>query len=541
MSPHSHAPSSPPLWRRSLAPLVVFFVFLVSHLDRLYLYGDDINNLSPGRPFPLPDYGHYIGGRVVDSFFNGFAFQTFETFLAPLLGLTHIIDVHSAHATFMFALVTTALAWVLFAYVRLFVALDGWMFIPFALCAQVFVLGPIELDAVTGISAYTVPLVLSLLLLLPLVRLAVFGEDALAAAPPWTRTIGVGLLTYLVAFSLTNVELFTALAVAGTGLVVLFTRARAAGRGFGARALWAAYRELPGWTQLVGCLLPLLIGVAVFFDVTSGRFLDEQQRAFGAESFAGPSLWRGLNALPLSSGPVLDFIAKLTLAAGALLWVIRLRRGEPGARRFALLGAILAPICLMYALFLQRVSQMGGKDYFAKDGLNTYLVIVAMLPVVGGLFALARARLSSIPAAFLIFVVAFTGLRQLEQTPTREVTKAEMKGLFDSLYMSYCYGEPRVPIVLRHGQLGWPYAPDGEGWYLDTFWKVFREHVIGYGGAVDDGYQPTFELVPTVEALYERVAAMQRARPLLRVGAERSPYWIDAHERLERLGRGAQR
>jgi hypothetical protein len=524
----------PPWCARHLVPgAFVFLLLLLSHYDRLYLFGDDINNFNPGRQFPLPEYGHYIGGRMVDSFFHGLGVESFLRYVAPILGLDHIIDAHSVFATLLFAVSTLGVLAGLYAFVRLVVDLRPAHFVTFSLCAHVYILSRSGQDGATGLAAYTVPMAISLGLLYPSIRLAVFGDDAFAARSLRATCIGMAFLTYLVAFSVTNVELFAL----GVHLLcaVLLVVERAGGsvtRALRPRALLAAFRTFPRWFVLVTVMLPVLVAAAVFFDVNSPRFRDEKLRVFGTQEFEPLSLIDGLRSLPLSGGANLDTIALVAALGGSLLLLCNARRsaatntGRPLVT-LAKLGFVIVPTCIAYWLFLVRISNVGGKDYFLNPGFSVFLMIVVMLPMLAGLFALTRVARTELVATFLVAVVSLHGLTRLNQVPVREVSKAEVKAMFDSLFMCYCYGEERVPVFLRSTELGWPLGASEEGWYLETHRDVFREQVIGYGGYYDPGYRPRMVRVATVNELYAALDHMRETKPLLYPGLQDSPYFID--------------
>lgn len=539
--------SSIPWLRRHLVPAVVVLALLfLSHYDRLYMYGDDVNNVAPGRWFPLPEVGHYIGGRVVDNFFHGFMAESFLRYVAPLLGLEHVVDAHSVFATALFALSSLAVLAALYALVRLFVSLRPVHFVSFSLCAYVFVLGRIEQDGATGIACYTVPLALSLCLLYPSLRLALLGQDAFAGRDERSVGIGMGLLTYLVGFSVTNVELFT-LSTQLLCAAVLVVEGSGGPRALARRpaAAIAAFRGLPSWFRSVTVLLPLAVAVALAVDVKTPRYQHEKERLFQQDGFESLSLLDGLASLSLSNGAVLNGVA-LIAAAGGLLLLVRAARGrsrtseagqpsELGERNervhplaiLSKLAWVLVPTTVAYWLFLVRLSNVGGKDYFRNPGFSAYIVIVVTLPILTALFALTRERRTALLATFLVAVVSLHGMARLNQVPVRPVSKGEIKGLFDSLFMCYAHGEERVPVFLRHAEVGWPHGAGEEGWYLEAYRAVLREQIVGYGARYDPEYRPRMYRVASVEELHAALDKMRAERKLLHPRLEDSPYFID--------------
>jgi hypothetical protein len=524
----------PPWCARHFVPgVIVFLLLFLSHHDRVYLGWDDVNNLRPTRQFPLPQFGHYIGGRVVDSFFHGFFAESFQRYVAPLLGLDHIIDAQSAFATFLFAVSSLGVLVGLYAFMRLFVELRPAHFVAFSLCAYVYMLSRFDQGAATGFAAYTVPLALSLGLLYPCVRLAVFGEDALAGRSPQATLVGMGLLTYLVGFSVTNIELFTLGAQLLCAAVLLVEGAggpRASS--LRPRALWGALRSLPRWFALVTLLLPLAVGAAMIFDLSSGRYRDEQIRKFGTEGFESLSLTDGLRSLPLGSADTLDAIAIVSLIGGSLLLLRNIRRsrtegsGRP-LEKLLKLAVVLVPTCAAYWLFVIRMSNVGGKDYFQNANFSAFLVIAIMLPMLTGLFALTREARTALAATFFVTVVSLHGVVRLNQVPVRDISKAELKGVFDSLFMCYCYGEERVPVYVRSAAPGWTRAISEEGWFLDAHRHALQNQVIGYGGYYDPAYRPRIVRVASVNQLYAELDQMRNTKPLLHLGLDESPYFID--------------
>lgn len=518
-----------PPWRaRHFVPgVIVFLLLLLSHHDRVYVHWDDVNNIAPGRDFPLPEYGHYIGGRVVDNFFHGFLSECFLSYVAPLLGLDHIIDAQSAFATLLFAVTSLGVLIGLYAFLRLFVELRPAHFVTFSLCAYVYMLSRFDQGAATGYAGYTLPLALSLGLLYPCVRLAVFGDDAFAARSPHATWIGMGLLAYIVGVSVTNIELFTLGAQLLCTAVLLHERAGS----LRPRALPDAFRSLPRWFRLVTVVLPLTIGTAMFFDLTSGRFQDEKRQRYGTDDFEPLSLLDGLRSLPLGGGTTLNTIAALATIGGVYLLLRNVRRarregvGRPLARLSKLL-IVLVPTCVAYWLFVVRMSNIGGKDYFQNDNFCAYLVIVFMMPMLTALFALTREGRAALPATFLIAIVSVHGMHRLNHVPVREISKAEAKGVFDSLFMCYSHGVERVPVFIRGPALGWTQTVE-EDWFIDAHRKVLRDQIIGYGGYFDPAYRPRIVRVPSVNQLHAELDHMRRTRPLLSIGLEDSPYFID--------------
>lgn len=530
------------LSRRSrylLATLALAVALALSRADRLYMLGDDVNKLSAGRGLPLPEYGNYIAARVVDNYFIGHLFGVFRTFVAPWFGLAHVVDAHSVFATLFYAVAGAWLLALVFAFARLAVELHPRHFLPFALCAYVLVLHRMELDAVTGIGAFMLPAALSLTFLWPVLRYTVFGVDTFVGRAPApgatvmgaavTGTAVMGTLAYLVAFSVPSISTFTAFVFAGAvvaGLVVgdggtWRERARP-------RALVATFRGWPDWLRVSTLVLPALVGVAAFYDLTSGRFHDEAQQTFQLEGFTPLSLVAGLRSLPWSGGAAIDGFIVLGLL-GAALALREAHRRSPALvrRRAAALALALGPAFLAYFVFLQRISNLGGKNYFEHPGMNFCVTVALAVPALVGAFALMRrARLG----ALLTFSIALLGvhaLRLMSEVPTRPVSKAEVRGIFDSMYMCHAYGESRVPVFLRDVELGWPYGAKEEGWYLDAYRRAFQEHVIGRGAAVLPGFAPRFHRVRTVDALHAELAQMAASRPCLVLDVESSPYWID--------------
>ena len=495
-------------------------ILALSHWDRLYMYGDDVNKLSPGRSWPLPDYGNYIGARIVDNYFIGYGFEVFRMLCGPLFGWRHLVDVHSAYSTVCYALSGIALVGALFAMARCFVPLGTRHFPAFFLAAQVLALQPTKMMAITGIGSFQVPLALSLWLLYPVLRFAVSGTDVLSAWRGASATVAAGAAAYLVAFSVTSVALFTLCIVAASAFWCL-VRSRSESR--------VRFSAWPVWFRALVLLLPAAVAVALFFDVTSGRFADEQRQEFRVPGFGGVSWLSGLTHLPLRHGIAVDAASVLGLVTVAVL-ALRTWRSDTRARReqWIALAAILAPTAVAYSLFLLRISNLGGKDYFAHPGISAYFPFAMTVGVTGGLFALARSQ-RAVPALMgtaALALLAVHGGRQLAEVSTRELTKAEVKGIFDSLYTCHAYGESRVPVLLRNVELGWPHGADEEGWYLDAHRRAFREHVVGYGSYVDPNWMPVFYRVRSVDELHAELNRIRRARPLLELEARTSPYFI---------------
>jgi len=520
------------LSRRSrylLAATALAVALALSRADRLYMLGDDVNKLSVGRGLPLPEYGNYIAARVVDNYFIGHLFGVFRTFVAPWFGLSHVVDAHSVFATLFYAVAGTWLLALVFAFARLAVELRPRHFLPFALCAYVLVLHRMELDAVTGIGAFMLPAALSLTLLWPVLRYTVLGVDTFVGRAPATGTAVMGTLAYLVAFSVPSISTFTAFVLAGAlvaGLVVgdggtWRERSRP-------RALRATFRGWPDWLRVTALVVPVLVGVAAFYDLTSGRYHDEAQRTFRLEGFSELSLVAGVRSLPWSGGAAVDGFIALGLLSAALTLREAYRRAPALVRRrAAALTLALVPAYFGYFVFLQRISNLGGKNYFEHPGMNFCITVALAVPALIGTFALLRrARLGAL-LAFSIGLLCVHALRLMSEVPTRPVSKAEVRGIFDSMYMCHAYGESRVPVFLRDVEVGWPYGAAEEGWYLDAYRRAFQEHVIGRGATLLPGFAPQFHRVPTVEALHAELARMAASRPCLVLELESSPYCID--------------
>lgn len=513
-----------PLARYALHAGLGALVLVLSHWDRLYMYGDDVNKLSPGRALPLPDYGNYIGSRIVDNYFIGYGFEVFRMLAGPLFGLRHVVDVHSVYSTAVYAVSAIALVGALFAFTRLFVVLRPVHFLVYLLAAQVLALQPTKMMAITGIGAFQVPLALSLWLLYPVVCLVVLGSDPLARWRPTSAAVALAALAYGVAFSVTSVAYFAVGVVTSSALWLL-----ASARGVGLRA---RVRAWPLWFKTLSVTLPLLVALATFYDVTSGRFSDEAQQEFRTAGYEPLGWLTGLTHLPLRHGLALDALNALVLALTVVAALRAWSRREGGARaRISALAVVLGPTFCLYSLFLLRISNLGGKDYFEHPGISAYYSFALCAAVLTGLFRLARAN-TLIPAlvgTFGLALLAVHGGRQLSEVPTRELTKAEVKGLFDSLYTCHAYGENRVPVLLRHGELGWPHGAAEEGWYLDAHRRAFREHVIGYGASVAPDWAPTFYRVRSVQELHRELDRIRAERPLLELDAARSVYFIPGH------------
>src|SRR5690606_3060204 len=122
------------------------------------------------------------------------------------------------------------------------------------------------------------------------------------------------------------------------------------------------------WFRLVTVGLPLSIGTALYFDLTSGRYRDEQLQKFGTDGFEPLSLFDGLRSLPLGAGTTLNTIALVALIGGLLLLLRNIRRsrsegvGRP-LEKLSKLVFVLLPTFIAYWLFVIRVSNVGGKDY----------------------------------------------------------------------------------------------------------------------------------------------------------------------------------
>lgn len=512
-----------------LAATTLAIVLALSRHDRLFMLGDDVNKLSAGRSLPIPEYGDYIAARVVDSYFIGQLFGVFRTFVAPWFGLAHVVDAHSVFATLLYAVAGTWLLALVFVFARLAVELRPRHALPFGLCAYVLVLHRTELDGVTGIGAYMLPAALSLSLLWPVLRFAVLGVDTFAGRAPATGTAVMGTLTYLVAFSVPNVSFFTTLVLAGAvtaalligGASTMRERARP-------RVLFDRVRGWPDWLRLIALALPALVGVAAYYELSSGRFHDEAQQKFVREGFSELSLVAGLRSLPWSGGAAVDgFIALGLLGAALALCDAHRRTPALVRRRAAALALVLVPAFLGYFVFLQRISNLGGKNYFEHPGMIVYVRVALAVPALVGAFALLqRARVGALLTVAVGFLCVHA-LRLLSDVPTRPITKAEVRGIFDSMYMCHAYGESRVPVFLRDVELGWPYGPTEDGWYLAAYERAFQEHVLGHGAPRLPGFAPRFHRVPTVDALHAELARMTALRPCLVLDLESSPYFIE--------------
>lgn len=512
--------------RRCLPEALVFFALYMSHADRLYLRGDDVIKLSPNRPFPLPDSDCYIAGRVLDDFFIGFLFGIFDTFVAPIFGLSHLVDSHSVFATLLFA--TTALVTfvALFRFARLFVPVRKCHFIAFSLCAYVLILEKYKWDDLTAIAAYQLPLALSLVLLYPVLTLAAFDRDVLRNAGSRASTIGAALLTYLVAFSVTSVELFVVMVTTASGAFV-YARARRA-----AESWRHCASAVPAWFHFVVLGMPPMVAVAAYYDLGSRRFRDEKLRMMSEGDFEPIGLLEGIGDLPFSSGAVLNFVVAAAWLYGASRVSRRRRReslalGAPAEPRPALrLFAILAPAFGAYLLFLHRLSNLGGKNYFEHGGFLGFIAVALFLPPIALLFAGYRRPTLSVPFAFLVAITALHGVKNLTEVPSRPVTKAETKAFLDATYMCAAHGEERVPVFLRGAELGWPYGPATRDWYFKAYHELLRVHLLERGTYLPDDYEPVYYEVESVTAWHAALEAMRRNKPQLFVDIESSPYYV---------------
>lgn len=502
------------------AAAVTGAVFALSHWDRLTMYGDDVNKLSPGRALPLPEAGNYIGSRVVDNYFIGYLFEVFRALAGPLLGLEHLVDAHAAYATALYAVTGVAVVGALFALASLATPLRPRHFPVFALAAYVLALAPTKMPTVTGIGSFQLPLALSLWLLYPVLRYTILGTDALARWRPAGAAAAMAALAYLVAFSVTSVALFTVGVVASCAA---YSWVRGSGNPLARMAGW------PRWHRLLAFGLPALVALATYYDVTSGRFADEREQQFRVVGFETLSWLRGMSHLPLRQDGALGVVVALALlaAAGGAVRAWLRSPAEATERALALCAALL-PTFVAYSFFLLRISNLGGKDYFAHPGISAYFPFAACVAALAALFGMARssATLPAVLGTLGLGLLAVHGGRQLAEVPQREASKAEVKALFDAMAFCHAYGEREVPVLLPHAPLGWPYGATEEGWYMDAYRRAFREHVAGYGAYVDPEWKPVFYRVYSLAEWHGALGRIAETRLLRDVAYPASPYAI---------------
>jgi hypothetical protein len=532
----------------SLAVVILFYMLFMSVHDSLYFYSDDFAKVTQGRRHPLPEMDSWIAGRVVDDYLMPFMFIFFAEFIAPLLGLTHIADIHSVYATGLSAFINLTSVIMLLLYIRLAVEVPPRYVILIGLGAVGFFVVNVQLYHFTRLHAYHFPFLLSIVLLYPFVAVFVNDADVFKGLRSSTATTGMAILSYFVAFSVTNVEFFTSVTLLWIAVHEVITARKnlPASQSSIYIAIKDVLRRRPMWFKLNIVLLPLLSCVAAFLDLKSPRFVWEKELAADRDGLEWYQLiLRSLEDIFTSRfdlGMGVLPLAMLSVAV-AFNW-----RRDGAARLFKLSGLFLM-VTILYVVFVSVLSDFSGKDYLNRSSFGAYLFF--SLTLVLFLFAVS---LRSHPAGRVLAIVflilcAFNGMlllmvNEIRPAPLttgwsysqyKPVSKSDMRNIFDTLYMNHCYGNEDVIVYLPQSagnELGHPYIPDvsdpnGE-WFRTSYLRVIEAYIVEPGTLGD--YNPTYRITNDPVVFRGSIHDLATDHVNRCMAIESSPYFIKLEE-----------
>lgn len=500
----------------------------MAYLDHFVIFGDSVKSMGEGRAYAVPIWGQWIAPRVVGDFFPPVLFNAYATVVGPLFGVRHIADVYSSFMAVIFALNFLMLAGAAFIYARLFIALQGKHFLPFALVFFLFYFSRATAQNITLYFAYDLPFALAIWFAYPFVAHLATGSDPLRGLKLGANVTLVAVGAYFVAFSITNAYIFAATLIGLCCLVLCLPQTTARDARF-----MDGFLSTPMWFKFGSLFVPIMTAVAILFDVTSRRFTAERNKTWSDPAIADFPLLGGVRHLLPDVPALLLWIALLTLPL--FTWHLLSKSRLPTAagattKRALLTVGVLIGTALIYYGFLFALTRFSERNYFAYGGFPKPLLYLTVLFISASSFTFASRRALGIVLVPLVAVIALTGAKMLVAPPSPRVleqgTQAQVRLLFSSMYMSYCHNSDTVPVYLN--QPRYPFVPIPSeyerNWFGQSFARVFSQFVVNEPAP---RYLPSFYAVDSVDALLEKLRESRDKGTNRCAGLTNSPYYID--------------
>ena len=526
-----------------LLALMLFYMIFMSMHDSVYFYGDDFKKVHHGRHHPLPVPGHFIAARIVDDYLIAFMFLFFAKFIAPLLGLKHIADIYSFYTTALFSFISVTTIVMLLLYIRLVVKISLRYLVLIGLGTISFFFANVQLYDLTTIQSYYLPFLMSILLLYPFVAIFISDKDVFHGLRSSTVTTALVILSYCVAFSITNVEFFTSVTLLwiAASEVMSDRKNLPAREASFRRAMQAVMRRRPSWFRVNIVLLPVLSLAAAALDFMTERFSREQEYAATRNGFE----WYQY----IGSGLEEIFLFHFDLIVGVLGVVtlcaaIAVNWSRDDAVKLFKLNRLFVIATIFYVVFMGVISANADTNYLARPRFGIYVFFSTTLVLFSFAAALQKHRAGHVLAMVFLLLAAFQGIYILmgnEHWPPRtsphhsiaqnkRYSKSDLRNIFSTLYMNHCYGNEEILVYLppsAGNEPGYPIVPNsrsGMAWFYNAYLELMEVYIVEQGTLGD--YEPTYQITNDPTAFRQSIRDLATTHTNTCVKIESSPYFI---------------
>lgn len=485
----------------------------MSFRDHFIIYGDATVQMSAGRDFLIPAWGVWIPARIVGDFFATTLFRSFYILIAPLFGDTHIVNVYAIFNALLYSLIFLSVSLAAFQYSKLFIKLDEKYFVIYSLIFYVLYMLKIGQSNLTLMMAYDVPVVMGVWFIFPFIAYIRTKEDPLIFFKGHSPIIFIGILGYFVSFSATNVEIFVVLVLAFCTIYLLIVN-MISNPGSNYLSSLKSLVEIPKWFLFGIIYIPFITVIAFVYDINGGRYLAEKKQRWGNVSNEGITIDKSISDLKLGYDSPLSYFVLIAIFLLIFHVFIHIKRDKKDAiisyagRAAAIIIIILSLV--FYFIFLKILTEFGLRNYFLHTGFSAFFHFFIALVAITPLFFFNKNIVSSFILSLSIVIIAFNGLKEITNPPmNKNVSIEESRNVFNSMYMSYCFGSERVPVFLRNPV--YPYVPIPkvykDNWFGRAHSIVFSQFVIKN---VSVKYYPTYYPVNSVNELHKELISLRK-------------------------------
>lgn len=492
--------------------------------DHFTMFGDSIQQMAAGRKFLLPEWGTWIPARIVGDFFAYFFFLAYFELIAPLFGVVHVVDAYSVFCAVLYGLIFVSLSFASFQYSKLFIYLEAKHFFIYSIVFFTLFMVKFGQSNLTLMMAYDVPIVLGIWFVYPFVAYMATRNDPLKNYGDVGPLAIITVLGYLVSFSATNVEIFVVLVLFFSTILLFFTQEDK----FSIRitSLLKTFKSTPNWFLLGVIYIPTCTVISILFDINGGRYLAEKNKKWGSPANDDMSVFNAIEHLNLGYETPLSYFIVLAFVLVLIRVVISGKKQIVlYSERIVVMSVIILSL-IFYFIFLLQLTEFGSRNYFAHSGFSAFFLFFICLISITLLFSFHNQLVSSMILIPIILIISLYGMKQMINPPSNEnISAIEMKNVFNSMYISYCFDSDKVPVYLVNPRYPYVPIPDkySKNWFGQSFSKVFSNSVIKKGNIQ---YLPTYYAVGSVDELYSELDRLSNDGRNRCLDLVNSPYYM---------------
>ena len=484
--------------------LLILFISFMSYREHFVIYGDAILQLSKGRDFLIPAWGVWIPARIIGDFFANVLFQLFYTLFAPLFGERHIVDVYAIFNAILFSLIFLAASLASFQYSKLYINLERKYLFFYSLVFYVLYIPKIGLSNLTLMMSYDVPVVMGIWFVYPFIAYITTKEDPFKCFKESSAIIFIGIFGYFVSFSATNVEVFVVLVLA-LCTIYLFLENKLSNPEEDIVSAFKSLKDRPKWFIFGIFYIPVVTGIAFIYDINGGRYIAEKNQRWGNVSNEGITIEKSISDLNLGFESPLCYFVIIAVLLFIFRVLISIKKDNKKILnsyegRAASIVIILLSL-IFYFIFLKILTGFGLRNYFLHTGFSSFYHFFIALAATTSIFFFNKNIAASLILSLSIVIISFNGIKKITNPPVNmNISIEESRNVFNSMYMSYCFGSEKVPVFMRNPT--YPYVPIPivykDNWFGRAHGIVFSQYVIK-----DDSveYYPTYYSVSSVNEL----------------------------------------